>query len=149
MKLTELEKAEFDAHVAGCAACSREYRMLNLPNRIAGAIPPVQPSPFFYRKLRMSIEAEAQSVAGRQVFLHLARQVIPALAGITLALLSVFAYVQFGGNKPDLYGAYNRVFITEDQPHRMFSDGAEITDESVLSALAEQDPNYRRNLDLK
>jgi anti-sigma factor RsiW len=148
-ELAELENAEFDAHLAGCAVCSREYRLLRLPNRIAQVIPPVEPSPFFYSRLRARIEGEAQNAAGWQIFVHLARQVIPALAGITLALLSVFAYIQFSGNEPDLYRAYDRVFISEDQPHRMLSQEGDITDESVLGAIAEQDSNYLRGLDLK
>ena len=53
-ELAELENAEFDAHLAECAACSREYRLVSLPNRIAQVIPPVEPSPFFYPKLRTS-----------------------------------------------------------------------------------------------
>ena len=98
----------------------------------------------------MSLEGEVQKIAGWQVFFHLARQVIPALAGITLALLSVFAYVQLSGNEPDFSKAYNRVFITEDQPHRMIlADQGDITDESVLSAIAERESSRRRNTDLK
>jgi hypothetical protein len=148
-ELAELENAEFDAHLAECAACSRDYRILSLPSRIAQVIPPAEPSPFFYARLKISIEGEAQDAAGWQVFIHLARQMIPALAGITLAMLLVFAYIQFSGNEPDLYKAYNRVFITEDQPHRMFSEEAEITDESVLNAIADQDMIYHRSSDLK
>jgi len=147
-ELTEFENAELDAHLAECASCNREYRLLTLPGRIANAIPPVEPSPFFYQKLRTRIDGEAQNAVGWQVFVHLARQVIPALAGITLALLSVFAYIQFTGKEPDLYKAYDRVFVSEDQPHQMLLQW-DITDESVLSALAEHDANHHRNHELK
>ncbi len=148
-ELSELENAEFDAHLAECASCTREYRLLNLPNRIAQALPPIEPSPFFYRRLRMNLEGEAQRAAGWQIFFGMARQVIPALAGITLALLSVFAYVRLSGREPELYKAYDRVFITEEQPHGMLSGRGDITDETVLSAIAEGDSNHLRTLDLK
>jgi hypothetical protein len=149
-ELSEVEKAQFDAHLAECSFCAREYRLLSLPSRIAQGIPPFAPSPYFYRKLRISLEGEVQKAAGWQAIFGLARQVIPALAGITLALLSVFAYVQMSGKEPDFYKAYNRVFITEDQPHRMMlADQGDITDESVLRAIAERDSNLRRNKDPK
>jgi len=40
------------------------------------------------------------------------------------------------------------VFITEEQPHQMLSEG-DITDESVLNAIAEQDASRRHNLEMK
>ena len=147
-ELSELETAELNAHLDICASCRQEYRILSLPGRIAQTLPPVEPSPFFYQRLRSNIEGEAQQVAGWNIFTHLARQVIPALAGITLALLTVFAYIQFTGSEPDLYRAYDRVFITEEQPHQMLSEG-DITDESVLNAIAEQDASRRHNIDMK
>jgi anti-sigma factor RsiW len=138
-ELSDSESAELDAHLAQCASCSREYRLLALSHRIALAIPPVVPSPFFYRKLRLRIDGEAQKAAGWQVFIGLARQMIPALAGITLALLSVFAYVQIRGPEADIYRAYSRVFISEDQSQRaLVAEQADITDEGVLRALAER-----------
>jgi len=147
--LSEPESAELNAHLDLCASCSREYRILSLPGRVAQTLPPIEPSPFFYRRLRSSIEGEAQQIAGWNIFTHLARQVIPALAGVTLALLTVFAYVQLTGSEPDLYKAYDRVFISEEQPHQMLSSAGDITDESVLNAIAEQDTNHRRNFDMK
>jgi hypothetical protein len=149
-ELSEPEKTELDSHLVKCASCSREYGITSLPSRIAKALPRIEPSPFFYRKLKMNLEGEAQQVAGWQVVLGLARQVIPALAGITLALLSVFIYFQLSGNEPDLYKAYDRVFISEEQPNRMLIyDQGDITDESVLSAIAERESNHRRSIDLK
>jgi len=148
-ELSEFENATLDSHLAKCPSCSREYRILSLPNRVAQAIPPLEPFPFFYSRLRMKLEGEAQKAAGWQTIFGLARQVIPALAGITLALLSVFAYVQMSGHEPDLYKAYDRVFVTEDQPHRMLFSDHGITDESVLIAIAERESSLRRSMDLK
>ena len=147
-ELPEHESAEFDAHVAECESCAREYRLLSLPSRIARGIPAIEPSPYFYQKLKANLDGEAQNAAGWQIFLHLARQVIPALAGVTLALLSVFAYIQFAGNEPDLYREYNRVFISEDQPQHSFYEEGEITDEAVLSELGSRLAQVRleRNL---
>ncbi len=147
-ELSEIDSAELNAHLDSCASCNREYGILSLPKRIAQTLPPVEPSPFFYQRLRSNIEGEAQTVAGWNIFTHLARQVIPALAGVTLALLTVFAYIQFTGSEPDLYKAYDRIFITEEQPHQMLS-GGDITDESVLNAIAEQDTSHHRSLDRK
>ena len=146
-ELPELEIAELDSHLAGCASCAWEFGILSLPSRVAKVLPPVEPSPFFYQKLRMNLEGEAQRSAGWQIVFGLARQMIPALAGVTLALLSVFLYFQLSGNEPDLYKAYDRVFISEDQP-KIYDQG-EITDETVLSAIAERETNHRRSLDLK
>jgi predicted anti-sigma-YlaC factor YlaD len=148
-ELDEHESAEFDAHLSICESCAREYRLLSLPSRIAKEIPPVEPSPYFFQKLTANLEGEAQNAAGWQLILGLARQVIPALAGVTLAVLFVFAYFQFTGNNFDLYRAYDRVFITEDQPRQMFYENVEITDEAVLQAIAEQDSSYHRNRDMK
>lgn len=145
-ELPEHESAEFDAHLVLCESCAREYRLLSLPSRLAKGIPPIEPSPYFYQKLKVNLDGEAQNTAGWLAFLGLARQVIPALAGVTLALLSVFAYIQFTGNKPDLYRAYDPVFISEDQPHQVFYEEGEITDEAVLSAIAEQDLNRGRDM---
>jgi hypothetical protein len=149
-ELDDLANAELDEHLAGCASCSRDYALVSFPSRVAQAIPPPEPSPFFYGKLKMSIEGEAQKAAGWQIIFGLARQVVPALAGVTLALLSVFAYFQMRGNEPDLYKAYDRVFISEEQPNRMLIyEQGEITDESVLNAIAERQVNHRQTRELK
>jgi len=148
-ELSESETAEFDAHLAECPSCTREYRLLTLPSRIAQAVPPPKPSPFFYRKLSLKLEGEARDAVGWQFIFGLARQVIPALAGITLALLSVFIYVQLSGHEPDLYKAYDRVFISDDQSPEMLSQLGNPTDEGVLGAIAERESNHRRSLDRK
>jgi hypothetical protein len=145
-ELSNSESAELDAHLDKCVSCSREYRFLILPNRIAQANPPLTPSPFFYQKLRMRIDSEAQQIAGWQPFRLLVRSMLPTLAGITLALLSVFAYFQIHSPKADLYRVYDGEFISEDQSNGMIiADQGDITYESVLSAIAERESNYRRN----
>jgi hypothetical protein len=129
---------ELDAHLSACAACAREYRLLLIPKQIGRIIPALEPSPYFYQKLRARLEEEAQSVTIWQILLGLSRQVVPALAMITLALLAVFAYVQLRGPSPDIYQAYDRIFTT-DRPQRMvIADHEEITDESVLRSIAEE-----------
>ncbi|HTY64867.1 MAG TPA: zf-HC2 domain-containing protein [Acidobacteriota bacterium] len=143
-ELSESETVDFDNHVAHCSSCAREYRFLAFPHRVASEIPPVTVSPFFYKKLSLRIEREAQGMIGWQLFWRLERQLIPALAGITLALLMAFAYLQLQGSKADSYQDYRGVFITEEQPHRMLSgEQADITDASVLSAIADRQYEYR------
>jgi len=138
-ELSDFESTELDAHLAECASCSREYRLWTLPQRIEQAIPPPEPSPFFYPKLWARIEGEAQKIARGQTIWGLARQMIPTLAGITLALLSVFAYVQMRGPEAELYKAYDKAFVSEDQSHRVLvAEQGDITDESVLRAIAER-----------
>ena len=149
-ELSEFESKDLDSHLAQCASCGREYRLLALPNRIAQAIPPLTPSPFFYSRLKMRIEGETQRVLGQQSFLELARQMIPTLAGITLALFSVFAYLELRSPEADLYKAYESAFVVEAEPqHMLISEQVTITDESVLSAIAERQFNLRRNQELK
>ena len=75
---------------------------------------------------------------------------LPALAVITLALLSVFAYHQWRGPDDDLYRAYGRVFVSESLPHQMIvSEQGEITNESVLNTIAEREFNHLLNLGMK
>ena len=143
-ELSDPEIRALDTHLAQCPSCAREYGLIALPRRIALATPELAPSPFFYQKLRMRIEGEAQEIAGWQVFWKLARQIVPALAGITLALLSVFAYLQFHGPEANFYKAYERVLIAEEQPHQMLlAEQGDITDVSVLSAIAERESNHQ------
>jgi anti-sigma factor RsiW len=147
--LTDGEKAEVDAHLAQCTRCVREYKLLTLPNQMAQAIPAFTPSPYFSRKVTMRVMNEAQSGAAWQAFLSPARRMIPALAGITFALLSIFAYVELSGPETDtLYTAYEKVFLTDDRPHQILIAG-DISDEAVLSALAERETSYYRGLELK
>jgi hypothetical protein len=149
-EMSDFNSRDLDSHLEQCASCRREYRLLTLPNQIAQAIPHFTPSPFFYAALKMHIEDEAQRMAGWQSFLSLARQMIPTLAGITLVLFSVFAYFELRGPEADLYKAYESAFIVENQPqHMLVSEQMTITDESVLSAIAERQLSNHRDPGLK
>jgi predicted anti-sigma-YlaC factor YlaD len=147
-ELLSAESKLLDSHLAQCSACTREFRILAIPRRIGQAIPALQPSPYFYRRLRARIENEAQSITIWQIILGLSRQLVPALAAITLALLSIFAYLQLRVPQTEVYQAYDKIFMSGDRPHRMvIADQGEITDESVLRAIAEQDTNHRPSAD--
>jgi hypothetical protein len=136
-ELSDHENEELIAHLAQCAYCTREYSLLALPQRLMSAIPSIEPSPYFSRTLVLRIADKANSSAFWQTVLNPARRILPALASITLLLLSIFAYTQLYSPNPDLYSAYARGFTTEDQqPHQMLIAG-DITDESVLSAIAD------------
>ena len=130
--------ADLEAHIAGCPQCAREYRLLSLPRRIGRVLPVLEPSPFFYRRLRAQLEAESQGVSLWQILLGLSRPVVPALGAITLVLLSVFAYELIQVERVAAYQAYDQIFMSSDRPRRMvIADVGEITDESVLQALTE------------
>jgi hypothetical protein len=145
-ELLDSEIQALDTHLAQCQSCAREYGLLALPQRIAQATPELAPFPFFYQKLKVRIEGEAREMAGWQVFWKLARQVVPALAGITLALLSVLAYFQFRGPEANIYRAYERILVTEEQPRQMLvAEQGDITDASVLSAIAEREPEHQHH----
>jgi anti-sigma factor RsiW len=145
-ELSESEHKDVNAHLAECAVCAREYGLLALPRRIASHIPPIIASPFFYQKLKARIDSEAQGLAGWQMLWALARQMIPAMAGITLALLSILAYLQLNSPAADMYRDYENVFIAEDQPRLIFTaDRGDITDVSVLSAIAEREPKHQQS----
>jgi hypothetical protein len=150
-ELSISENAELNAHLKNCASCSREYGLLSLPSQIAKTIPPITASPFFYQKLRMQIEDEAQGIASWQIIWKLARQMVPALAGITIALLSVFAYHQLLQTpEAGIYRNYDRAFISDDQSHKMLvAEQKDITYESVLTAIAERPSGRFSNLDSK
>ncbi|HYK91346.1 MAG TPA: zf-HC2 domain-containing protein [Acidobacteriota bacterium] len=140
-ELSPADCALLDSHLAQCPGCTRELRLLSIPRRIGLAIPALEPSPYFYRKLRARIESEAQGITIWQILLGLSRQVVPALAAITLALLSIFAYLQIHASSPDVYQTYDRMFISSDRPLRMVQ--GDITNESVLNAIADQESSHR------
>jgi anti-sigma factor RsiW len=149
-ELSDSENMELDAHLAKCMSCSREYKLFALPHRIAQVNPPPAPSPFFYQRLRARIDDETRENAGWQALWGLARPMVPALAGITLALLSVFAYFQMSGPEVNLYRTYDKAFVSEDRSHEiLIADQGDITYESVLNTIAEQESSYRRNQNLK
>jgi anti-sigma factor RsiW len=138
-ELPDTENSELDGHLAQCPSCGRDYRLLTLPKQLAREIAPATASPFFYQKLRRRIEEDDQGMASWQAIRGLARQMVPALAGITLALLSVFAYFQIQAPDAELYRSYDRVFTSDDESHRMLvAEQKDITYESILTAIAER-----------
>lgn len=144
-ELPDPEGADLEAHLAQCPPCRRECELLALPRRIARTIPVLTPSPSFYQKLRMRLDGEAQNLAVWQVFFGLSRRVVPAAAGITLVLLSVYAYLQMRGPEADIYRAYGTAFITEDQPYQLLlAEQGNITYEGVLRAIAERETSGGR-----
>jgi hypothetical protein len=136
-ELPEKERACLDAHLLSCPSCTKEWKLLTLPRRIGRSIPALEPSPFFYTRLKARLEREKQSITIWQVLLGLSRQIVPAMATVTLVIISLFAYLEFRGPKMDLYQAYDSIFLSGDRPSRMVI-AEEITDESVLHALAEK-----------
>lgn len=137
-ELSPEEWARLDLHLAGCSSCARDYRLFSIPRRIGRAIPVLEPPPYFYTRLRARIESEDQGISVWQFILMLSRHLVPALAAVTLALISVFAYFQITEPRTDLYQVYDSIFMTSDRPQRMvIADQGDITDESVLRAIAE------------
>ncbi len=142
-ELSSSDSSLLDSHLAQCSACMREYRILAVPRTIGQSIPALQPGPYFYGKLKARIESEAQGVTIWQIILRLSRRVVPALAVITLALLSLFAYQQLQGPRMDVQ-AYDRVLLSGDRSLSMpTADQGEVTYEVILRAIAEQDSNAR------
>ena len=138
-ELSESETAILDEHLARCAACAREYSLLTVPQRIAQAISPPEPSPYFRQTLKTRIESEAQNAAIFQLFFGLARRIVPSMAAVTLVLLSVFTYLQLNNPQDDLHTAYEKMLTGADLPFPlMVTEQRKITDESILSAIANQ-----------
>jgi hypothetical protein len=149
-ELSESEDRVLGQHMEGCTRCIREYEMLSLPHRLAQKLPPLETSPYFYRKLRIHIENEAQNIAMLQQFFSLARKIIPSLAAITLALLSIFAYFQLNNPKDDLYSAYEQILTGEDIHNSMMLTGQRnITDVSILRAIARQETQRNTSYEMK
>jgi anti-sigma factor RsiW len=131
----------FRAHLEACTACARELRLLSLPRRLGKALPVFEPSPFFYQKLRAQLDgaAEAQPVTVWQILLALSRQVVPALASVTLVLVGVFIYTQLRAPQVD-FQAYDSIFLTGERPQSLvIAAQGDVTDESVLRAIVEKD----------
>jgi len=133
---------ELDRHLEACAACRREYRLLSLPRATALAAPPVTPSPWFYQKLAARVKAveeeAARGAASLKAVWKLACRMVPALACVTLVLVSIFAWQQTR-TAPATAHDYERVFIQDESTQRMISaEQGDITYESVLTALAER-----------
>jgi len=138
-ELSHLEDKQLVRHLATCDSCARQLKLLMIPRRLSRAIPALAISPCFYQKLMARISGEAQPLAIGQIIMGLSRQILPIMAAITLALLSVFAYFQFRGPNVDFYQAYENIFMPTDRPQRMvIADQEDITDESIYLAITEQ-----------
>ena len=139
-ELNVRESEQLQIHLAECPSCARQMKLLLLPRRIGRALPVFEPSPFFYQRLRAQL-AESQSITIWQVVLGLSRQLVPALAVVTLVLVSVFAYSQLGTTDVDVYQAYDMIFMPGDRPVRMViaEQDDDITEEAVLRSIAEEE----------
>ena len=142
------EGDRLQAHFEACPSCAWEWKILTLPRRIGRSIPALEPSPFFYARLQARIEREAESITIWQILLGLSRPIVPALATITLVILSLFAYFEYQGPRLDLYQAYDSIFIPGDRDTRMVI-AEEITEESVIRALAEKPAGRSRTIQAK
>ena len=132
------EEALINKHLSECAACRREYRLLSFARAAASAEPQVTAPAWFYQRLNIRIQNESQSRAGRQAVWKLAYRMIPALAGITLILASIFVWQEAQPSMTTPQN-YDYVFVTDDVAQRMLAgDQDDITYESVLAALAER-----------
>ncbi len=137
-ELSPGEAADLDSHLAGCSSCARDAKLFSIPRRLGRAIPVLEPPPYFYARLRSRLESEDQTISVWQFIMMLSRHLVPALAAVTLALISVFAYFQITEPQTDLYQAYDSIFMSNDRTQRMvIADQGDITDESVLRAIAE------------
>lgn len=149
-ELSESENIILNEHLEMCPACAREYSLLTVSQRIAQAMAPIEPTPFFHQKLKARIENEAQNAAIFQLFFVLSRKIIPSMAAITLVLLSLFTYLQLNHPQDDLHTAYERMLTGADLPFPLIAtDQSEITDESILSAIANQGTWQDKDLKLK
>jgi len=137
-ELQESVSGLLDAHLAICPGCARHARFLDVPRRLARIMPAPEPSPFFSQRVMASIGSEVQGLSIWQVTVGLARYFVPALAAVTLALLSAFTYQQVVPSPEEMYQAYDTIFTAPDRSQRMIiADPADITDERVLDAIAE------------
>ena len=134
------ENEQLQVHLDECAACARQLKLVLLPRRIGQALPAFEAAPFFYQRLRAQL-AESQSITIWQFVLGLSRQLVPGLAVLTLVVVSLFAYSQFGSTDGDVYQAYDMIFMSGDRPVRMViaEQDDDITEEAVLRSIAEDD----------
>ncbi len=137
-ELPKEEAGRIRAHLEVCPACAREMRLLMLPRQIAGVFPILEPSPYFYQRLRASLKSEERSFGFWQIVMGLSRQVVPALAAVTLILLTAFVYLQVVAPQADLRQVYEGMIVPVSQPEQfVFAGRGEITDDVVLGMAAE------------
>ena len=130
-ELSGEEQAQLQQHLSDCSICSWEMKLSLFPRKIGQVIRRLEPSPLFYRSLRDRLQAEAAVPAIWTVILGLSRRMVPALGTLTLAIVSIFAYLQFTGAGTDID------FAAEDPVREIvISEQHEITDETVLLAIA-------------
>ncbi len=137
-ELPEGEVDRINAHLKVCPACARELRLLMMPRQIARVLPIPEPSPYFYQRLRARLESEDRSIGFWQIVMGLSRQVVPALAAVTLLLLTAFAYLQVVAPQADFHQVYEGMIVPVSQPEQfVFAGRGEITDDVVLGMATE------------
>ena len=138
-ELSAAEQAELDAHLAECEVCSRERVWMRLPGNLARSMPAVEPSPFFYPKLKAFIEGERRSAVAGQVLIGLWQKVIPAFAVVTLTLLAVLVYQQVYLAGADVHQAYEGLYSSGEQSVMIIDGRNEITVDRVLLSLVDRE----------
>jgi hypothetical protein len=135
-----------DLHLASCESCAREFRMLAMPRRIGQMIPTLEASPFFYSRLKAWMAAEAQEITIWQIISGISRQMIPALAVMTLTLISLFGYIEYRQRHNEPAQAYERIVTAGDLHYRTVAlEQSESTIESILLAPEGQDPDQHES----
>ncbi|MBM3790497.1 MAG: zf-HC2 domain-containing protein [Acidobacteria bacterium] len=142
--LAAAERASLEAHLQKCRACGLEARVLLLPQEVGRGLVPPEASPYFSGRVAAAVRA--CSIEGQnlwQIVGGLARHLGLALAAVTLVFVSAATYIQLTRPSVDIYQAYDSIFMPGDLASRMIiAESDEITDESILRALAE-DPTPR------
>jgi len=143
----ELDGAEAEllrAHLSSCPLCTREYRMMTVPRRVARLLPVLEPTPFFYQKLRARLQLCDRSISFWQIVMGLSRQIVPALATVTLVLLGTFIYYQVAAPQADFHQVYDGIFVSPDQQEQyVLVDQGEITDDVVFGVPEGEESGIR------
>jgi len=139
----ELPRAQadlLDEHMSSCPSCTREVRLLTIPRRIGRSLPVLEPSAYFYQRIRANLELEAVRNAFWKIVMGLSRQVVLPLGAVTLMLITAFLYAQLSVPRADVYQTYDRIFAPVSHPEQIVrAERGEITDDVVLYTLAEQE----------
>jgi len=129
-----------DEHMSSCPSCTREVRLLTIPRRIGRSLPVLEPSAYFYQRIRANLELEAVRNAFWKIVMGLSRQVVLPLGAVTLMLITAFLYAQLSVPRADVYQTYDRIFAPVSHPEQIVrAERGEITDDVVLYTLAEQE----------